>query len=172
MEEHPASELRARSREPADEGKGHTEEAELALVARHCVRHPRRRGQRVRQQADAGQGAGLELRRQRCRTVVKNPNRLVSSGPGTPPLPIHDDKSGHIRGVRWNGGGTGTYLPETYGLHGVLATHRCDRDLGAFQLTRDLVSSPSRPRLNQSRESGSSQTPTIRPSNAWIRVAV
>ena len=65
---------------------------------------------------------GLELRRQRCRTVVKNPNRLVSSGPGTPPLPIHDGKSGQIRGVRWNGGGTGTYLPETYGLHGVLAT--------------------------------------------------
>src|ERR1035437_2983318 len=115
---------------------------------------------------------GLELRRQRCRKVVKNPNRLVSSGPGTPPLPIHDDKSGHIRGVRWNGGGTGAYRPETYGLHGVLATHRCDRDLGAFQLTRDLVSPPSRPRLNQSRESGSSQTPTIRQSNAWIRVAV
>ncbi len=115
---------------------------------------------------------GLELRRQRCRTVVKNPNRLVSSGPGTPPLPIHDDKSGHIRGVRWNGGGTGTYLPETYGLHGVLATHRCDRDLGAFQLTGDPVSFLSRPRLNQSRESGSSQTPTIRPRRAWIRVAV
>jgi hypothetical protein len=52
---------------------------------------------------------GLELRRQRCRTVVKNPNRLVSSGPGTPPLPIHDGKSGQIRGVRWNGGGTGTW---------------------------------------------------------------
>ena len=69
---------------------------------------------------------GLELRRQRCRTVVKNPNRLVSSGPGTPPLPIHDGKSGTILGVRWNGGGTGTYLPETDGLHGVLATHRCD----------------------------------------------
>src|SRR5450759_1380139 len=68
----------------------------------------------------------LELRRQRCRTVVKNPNRLVSSGPGTPPLPIHDGKSGKILGVRWNGGGTGTYLPETDGLHGVLATHRCD----------------------------------------------
>jgi len=115
---------------------------------------------------------GLELRRRRCRTVVKNPNRLVSSGPGTPPLPIHDGKSGQIRGVRWNGGGTGTCLPETYGLHGVLATHRCDRDFGAFQLTRDLVSFPSRPQLNQSRESGSSQTPTIRPSNAWIRVAV
>ena len=41
---------------------------------------------------------GLELRRQRCRTVVKNPDRLVSSGPGTPPLPIHDGKSGQIRG--------------------------------------------------------------------------
>src|SRR5450759_3274577 len=68
----------------------------------------------------------LELRRQRCRTVVKNPNRLVSSGPGTPPLPIHDGKSGKILGVRWNGGGTGSYLPETDGLHGVLATHRCD----------------------------------------------
>ena len=53
---------------------------------------------------------GLELRRQRCRTVVKNPNRLVSSGPGSPPLPIHDGKSGQVRGVRWNGGGTGTYL--------------------------------------------------------------
>jgi len=68
----------------------------------------------------------LELRRQRCPTVVKNPNRLVSSGPGTPPLPIHDGKSGKILGVRWNGGGTGTYLPETDGLHGVLATHKCD----------------------------------------------
>jgi hypothetical protein len=52
---------------------------------------------------------GLELRRQRCRTVVKNPNRLVSSGPGTPPLPIDVGKSGPIRGVWWNGGGTGTY---------------------------------------------------------------
>jgi hypothetical protein len=52
---------------------------------------------------------GLELRRRRCRTVVKNPNRLVSSGPGTPPLPIHVGKSGPIRGVWWNGGGTGTY---------------------------------------------------------------
>jgi len=59
---------------------------------------------------------GQGLRRQRCQTVVKNPNRLVSSGPGTPPLPIHDGKSGKIRSVRWNGGGTGTYLPETYGL--------------------------------------------------------
>jgi len=53
---------------------------------------------------------GLELRRQRCRTVVKNPNRLVSSGPGAPPLPIDVGKSGPIRGVWWNGGGTGTYL--------------------------------------------------------------
>jgi hypothetical protein len=50
---------------------------------------------------------GLELRRRRCRTVVKNPNRLVSSGPGTPPLPIDVGKSGPIRGVWWNGGGTG-----------------------------------------------------------------
>jgi hypothetical protein len=52
---------------------------------------------------------GLELRRQRCRTVVKNPNRLARSGPGNPPLPIHGGKSGQIRDVRWNGGGTGTY---------------------------------------------------------------
>jgi len=52
---------------------------------------------------------GLELRRQRCRTVVKNPNRLVSSGPGTPPLPIDVGKSDPIHGVWWNGGGTGTY---------------------------------------------------------------
>ena len=42
---------------------------------------------------------GLELRRQRCQTVVKNPNRLVSSGPGTPPLPIHDGKSGESGGT-------------------------------------------------------------------------
>jgi hypothetical protein len=41
---------------------------------------------------------------------MKNPNRLVSSGSDTPPLPIHDGKSGQIRGVWWNGGGTGTYL--------------------------------------------------------------
>ena len=46
---------------------------------------------------------GLELRRQRCRTVVKNPNRLVSSGPGTPPLPIDVGKSDPIHGVWWNG---------------------------------------------------------------------
>ena len=39
---------------------------------------------------------------------MKNPNRLVSSGPGTPPQLIHDGKSGQIR-VRWNRGGTGTY---------------------------------------------------------------
>lgn len=52
---------------------------------------------------------GLELRRQRCRAVVKAPNRLVSSDPGTPPLPIDVGKSGPIQGVWWNGGGTGTY---------------------------------------------------------------
>ena len=33
---------------------------------------------------------------------VKNPNRLVSFGPGTPPLPIHDGPGSPVE--RWNGG--------------------------------------------------------------------
>ena len=69
---------------------------------------------------------------------MKNPNRLVSSGPGIPPLPIHDGKSLQIRGVRWNGGATGTCLPEAYGLHEVFAMHRSNRDFRAFQLSLGL----------------------------------
>jgi len=86
---------------------------------------------------------GLELRRQRCRRVVKNPNRLVSSGPGTPPLQIHDGKSGK------SGKSGGTVVEREPACQRHMVCMEFSPHTGAIvifvpsvQLTRDLVSFP------------------------------